>query len=500
MSALKRFMREGIAVALESVPVAGQLFNVMHRMEGAKQFERLEEVVLAQEVSLRRLHENILKIEGRGGQLGGPIRDLLAFQEQNEFVMLPRLLYEDPNFKDFWVNPNHFGGAREALAVAKPRQGQFSFMMSDMMGEQWVYHIPAQTFGLMLQNQAMRGENGQRVMGRDPASGTNWVTGETGLVVPAEKAPIVPSRPVIQVSADPLAAARAELAKAEAEAREAEKRAAQAQELALIEAEHERTQLKTRYHRGEIGLDQLPVDLQRELTPGPSAGDRFEREVVRQGFFRKSKVTFYERFIPPINGVGEGFWIMETQVTQALYEAVMGTKPSVFKGAQRPVEKVSWEDGIKFANALSEKVGLRPAYRGSDNDAEIIEGANGFRLPLEVEWEWAAKGGEDHEYAGSDKLDEVGWYDSNSGDETHPVGQLKANGYGCHDFSGNVYEWCADDWGNPGQYCPGAAERVYRGGSWRSFAVGCQVAYRNGRSPDVRSYLGLGLRLSRSLD
>ena len=90
---------------------------------------------------------------------------------------LPRLLYEDPNFKDFWVNPNHFGGAREALAVAKPRQGQFSFMMSDMMGEQWVYHIPAQTFGLMLQNQAMRGENEQRVMGRDPASGTNWVTG-----------------------------------------------------------------------------------------------------------------------------------------------------------------------------------------------------------------------------------------------------------------------------------------------------------------------------------
>jgi formylglycine-generating enzyme required for sulfatase activity len=452
-------MREGIAVALESVPVAGHLFDVVHRMEGAKQIERLEETVFDQHDSLRRLHESIIKIEARFDQLGGPIRDLLAFQEHSEFMMLPRLLYEDPNFKDFWINPSHFGGTREALAVAKPRQGQFSFMMSDMMGEQWVYHIPAQTFGLMLQNQAMRGENEQRVMGRDPASGTNWVTGETGLVVPAEKAPIVPSRPVIQVST------------------------AEETSSSLTPTMAPRRKLE------RVG------SLPRQSSGGLPPGHRIESIA--------SGVKFYERVIPPIEGKGEAFQIMETQVTQALYEAVMGTNPSKFKGKpnspQRPVETVSWEDGIKFANALSEKMGLRPAYRGDDNDAELIEGANGFRLPFEAEWEWAAKGGEDHEYAGSDKLDEVGWYGNNSDRETHPVGQLKANGYGCHDFSGNVYEWCADDHGNPGQHRPGAAERVVRGGSWLFVADHCRVSYRDRDSPGFR-VSALGLRFSRSLD
>jgi len=178
---------------------------------------------------------------------------------------------------------------------------------------------------------------------------------------------------------------------------------------------------------------------------------------------------------------------------------VMGTNPSNVKTAQAPVNEVSWEDGVKFANALSEKLGLRPAYRGSDNDAELIEGANGFRLPFEAEWEWAAKGGESHEYAGSDKLDEVGWYNRNSGRRARRVGELKANGYGCHDFSGNVWEWCADDKDNPGQHRPGAAERVYRGGSWGNDAAGCRISYRIGFSPDYR-YRLLGLRLSRSLD
>ena len=104
-------------------------------------------------------------------------------------------------------------------------------------------------------------------------------------------------------------------------------------------------------------------------------------------------VEFFLRKIPSGGGVS-AFWMMETQVTQALYEAVMGVNPSSFDALpdspQRPVEVVTWEDGIVFANALSTAMGLDPAYDGDDNNAVLIEGANGFRYLLEAEWEWAA--------------------------------------------------------------------------------------------------------------
>lgn len=232
-----------------------------------------------------------------------------------------------------------------------------------------------------------------------------------------------------------------------------------------------------------------------QLNTSFNAGQRVENVVA--------EVKLYERMIPPVNGSGNPFLMMETQVTQSLYEAVMGTNPSEFKGKpdspRRPVEMVSWEDGIVFANALSTAMGLEPAYDGDDNNAVLIEGANGFRYPLEAEWEWAAKGGEDHKYAGSDDIDEVGWHSDNSGSETHPVGQLKANGYGCYDFSGNVWEWCADDYEKPGQHSPGAAWRVFRGGSWNFVADYCRVSVRYRFSPYFR-YNFLGLRFSRSLD
>ena len=205
-------------------------------------------------------------------------------------------------------------------------------------------------------------------------------------------------------------------------------------------------------------------------------------------------MTFYERFIPPINGVGEGFWIMEMQVTQALYEAVMGNNPSRFRGAERPVEKVSWEDGIKFANRLSRALNLSPVYQGEDNNATMRQGATGFRLLSEAEWEWAARCGENHRYAGSDNLDAVAWHSGNSDGRTHPVGQKQANACGLRDMSGNVLEWVADD-----QYRPGAAKRVLRGGSWNNGADCCRVSYRGNDPPGYRSDC-LGLRFSRSLD
>ena len=161
-------------------------------------------------------------------------------------------------------------------------------------------------------------------------------------------------------------------------------------------------------------------------------------------------------------------------------------------------------DGIAFCkNSQSRWVSSH--YRGVDNDCELIAGANGFRLPFESEWEHAAKGGQNYEYAGSNNIDEVAWYYLNSGRnfdrKTHPVGQKKPNDFGLYDMTGNVWEWCADDYNNPGKHRPGASERAYRGGDFSCISVLCSVSDRNGESPNDSIYDdAIGLRLSRSLD
>ena len=231
------------------------------------------------------------------------------------------------------------------------------------------------------------------------------------------------------------------------------------------------------------------------------AGERHEHQIAG--------VRFYERVIPPVRGRGGPFLLMETPVTQELYEVVMGTNPSHFRGSLRPVEMLSWFDGVTFANALSEKLGLSAAYDvpapGPLCGASLVR-ANGFRLPFEEEWEWAAKGGEAHAYAGSDTPAFVGWYGAFDGSGnlpegagTRPVQQLRANKYGLFDMSGNVWEWCADDYERPGHAPRTAQFRARRGGSWRDEANACRVSYRLRFSPKLCSN-SLGLRLLRPLN
>ena len=200
------------------------------------------------------------------------------------------------------------------------------------------------------------------------------------------------------------------------------------------------------------------------------------------------------------------YYIGETEVTQALWEAVMSSNPSYFKGANRPVENVSWNDCQTFISKLNAMTGKT------------------FRLPTEAEWEYAARGGNRsmrYKYSGSNTIHEVGWYYENSGNSrldetiwdydklvsngccTHPVKQKKANELGIFDMSGNVYEWCQDWEGvyssssqtNPTGPSSGSF-RVNRGGGWINFARICRVSYRNSRSPDDRfGFLGLRLAL-----
>ena len=180
------------------------------------------------------------------------------------------------------------------------------------------------------------------------------------------------------------------------------------------------------------------------------------------------------------------YYISKYEVTQALWQAVMGKKPSKFKGDNLPVEQVSWDDCQKFINKLNRITGKK------------------FRLPTEAEWEYAARGGKKsrgYQYSGSNNLSDVAWYYNNSGEKTHAVGSKQANELGIYDMSGNVWEWCQDWYGeynSSSQVNPIGANsgpyRVYRGASWSKAARLCRSSCRDCYMPSYRDF-NIGLRL-----
>ena len=189
--------------------------------------------------------------------------------------------------------------------------------------------------------------------------------------------------------------------------------------------------------------------------------------------------------------------VCKYQTTQDMWMEVMETNPSDFEGGRRPVDTVSWWDALEYCNRLSVKYGLQPVYDLSQKSKGILKinqpggrteypnladfrKTEGFRLPTEVEWEWFARGGEvavqdgtfNMKYAGSNNIDEVAWYEDNSGVRTHDVGTKKPNQLGLYDCSGNVWEWCYDTDGsgyisekNPYTYDECQGNRRLRGGS-----------------------------------
>jgi formylglycine-generating enzyme required for sulfatase activity len=182
--------------------------------------------------------------------------------------------------------------------------------------------------------------------------------------------------------------------------------------------------------------------------------------------------------------LSQPFWLAKTEVTEAQWEAVMGSNPSEFKGPNLPVENVSWEDAQAYLTKLNEKGVLPDGWK--------------FALPTEAQWEYACLAGEKGPFSGG-SLDEVGWYNGNSGSKTHDVSQKKPNAWGLHDMHGNVWEWCSDWYdgtlrGGVDPTGPSSGKyRVERGGCWLADASSCRAAFRFLGRPGFR-FTGLGFR------
>ena len=215
-------------------------------------------------------------------------------------------------------------------------------------------------------------------------------------------------------------------------------------------------------------------------------GVSFKMIKVKGGTFQMGSENGEEDEQPIHSVTLSDYYIGETEVTQALWQAVMGSNPSEFEGDNLPVEMVNWDDCQKFISKLNQMTGKT------------------FALPTEAQWEYAARGGnksQGYEYSGSNNIDDVAWYWDNSSEQTHPVGTKMANELGLYDMSGNVLEWCSDwygDYSSSSQTDPTGSStgslRVLRGGSWRHDASDCCSTYRGGGNPDSRYYLN-GFRL-----
>lgn len=184
-----------------------------------------------------------------------------------------------------------------------------------------------------------------------------------------------------------------------------------------------------------------------------------------------------------------GFQILETPVTQKMYETIMGDNPSCFKGENNPVEQINFPMILDFCDKLNKRI--------NDPDFEVS-------LPTEAQWEYACRAGTSTPFENSDSIDEVGWCFENADQKTHPVAQKQANPWGLYDMHGNVFEWCLDWYADyTGERTDPAGPpkeltfRCMRGGAWNAPGRTCRASSRLGCSPEcIHHYNGFRIVLN----
>ena len=224
-------------------------------------------------------------------------------------------------------------------------------------------------------------------------------------------------------------------------------------------------------------IRKVQAEAEEKRRKGQAAAEEKLREEEENHRKEQAFAFFTKRMIERMVTIpGRNYQIGKYDVTQAEWDAVMGSNPSYFSlcGKDCPVEQVSWNDIQEFLQKLNEKTGKQ------------------YRLPTEAEWEYACYGGSQTEYCGSNDINSVAWYSENSHQTTHPVGQKQANGYGLYDMSGNVWQWMSDC------YDGDCGTRVLRGGSWSSSPQNDRTAFRGRSDPTLRG-ISYGFRLARTL-